>query len=121
MQIIHSSAELGDQPPDPELAELLGAYAAALEDFGDDLAAIILIIQAGDTLAQAEQAYGARLVVDGRFTFTVETISEQRGWYDVTWIQSDDGSGLVLLIEKDGDGQLMAACRAALADNVHPF
>lgn len=119
MHIIYSAdaiASVRSQISDPALIALLDKYAAALEEFGDDLAATIIIAEAGDTLAFIEQAYGARLVAEGQFTFPVETIARHGAWYDVLWIQSDDGSGLVLLVEDgpDSDTQLMTAYEAAL-------
>lgn len=102
---------------DPELLSLIGPYAAALEEFGDDLAATMLIVDAGDTLEQAEQACGLRLVTDSQFTLPVELIEEHNGYISAAWIISDDGSGLVVIVELGGDAQLIAACRAALADS----
>jgi hypothetical protein len=96
---------------------LLGGYAAALKEFGDDLQADVIIIEAGDTLDRVESAYGRRLVADGRFTFLVELITEHARWFDVVFIFSDNGDGLVLLIEQDAatDAHFLAACRHALA------
>lgn len=117
MHLIRTSAELASlcQPPlDPELRTLLGAYAAALEEFGEDLSADIVIVEAGDTLTAIERAFGWRLVAEGRFAFPIELITEHAAWYDIVWITSDDGSGVVLLIEKGGDTDLIEACRSAL-------
>ena len=121
MLLIRTSGAIAralDSPLDPELHELLGAYWASLEEFGDELLAEVLIVEAGDTLEQVEQAYGRRLVADGVFSFTVERITAHEHWYDVIWIISDDGSGLVLLIEihPETDAALLAACRHALAN-----
>lgn len=116
------ASALEDHSIDPELRELLGAFWVSLEEFGDDLLADILIVVAGDTLEQIEHAYGTWLVADGHFTFTVEIITQHERWYDVVWIQSDDGSGLVLLIQIDPatDARLLAACRHALVNGCAP-
>jgi hypothetical protein len=121
MRLIRTLAEMADacsQPLDPELLEILGGYAAALEEFGDDLQADILIVQAGDTLVQAERTCGERLVVEGRFAFLAELIMRHDHWFDVVWIRSDSGDGLVLLIEiaAETDPQLLSACESALAE-----
>jgi len=121
MHIIRSSSELTavcDQPLDPELLSLLGGYAAALEEFGNDLEATIMIIAAGDTMAEAEQAYGETLVTEGQFAFVVEVASQHGQWIDVVRIIADDGSGLVLLIEQaaGADPELLQACQTALAE-----
>lgn len=120
MNIIRTSEAMAralDSPLDPELHELLGAYWASLEEFGAELLAEVVIVEAGDTLEQVEQAYGRRLVADRQFTFTVELITQHDHWFDVVWIISDDGFGLVLLIQihPDTDARLLAACRHALA------
>jgi hypothetical protein len=46
-----------------------------------------------------------------------ELITEHARWFDVVFIFSDNGDGLVLLIERDAktDPQFLAACRHALA------
>lgn len=105
-------------PLDPELRSLLTPYAAALEEFGEDLQADILIVEAGDTLAETERAYGERLVAGGCFLFVVELIARHGRWYDVVRIICDDGSGLVLLVEiaANTDAELLLACERALAD-----
>ena len=120
MHIVRTSAELEQLcqlPLDPELLILVGGYAAALEEFGDDLSATILIVEAGDTLEQAEQACGLRLVADSQFILPVELIEEHNGYISAVWITCDDGAGLVLIVALGGDAQLIAACRIALADS----
>lgn len=102
---------------DPELQAILEPYTAAMAEFGEGLPVQILIVEAGDTLAQVEQACGQRLVADSRFTLPVEAVTEHARWIEALWITSDDGAGLVLLIDKGGDPSLLAACRAALADS----
>lgn len=121
MNIIRTSEAMAralDSPLDPELHELLGAYWASLEEFGEELFAEVLIVEAGDTLERVEQAYGSRLVANGQFTFTVELIAQHDHWFDVVWIISDDGFGLVLLVEIDPatDARLIAACHNALTE-----
>lgn len=105
-------------PLDPELLSLLNRYAAVLEEFGDDLQVAILIVEAGDTLAKTEQAYGERLVADGCFAFVVELIARHGRWFDVVRITCDDGSGLVLFVEiaANTDVELLTACEQALAE-----
>lgn len=120
MNIIRTSETMAralDSPLDPELHELLGTYWQALEEFGEELLAEVIIVEAGDTLEQVEQAYGKRLVADRVFAFTVELITQHEHYFDVVWVQSDFGEGLVLLIQNhpDTDSRLLAACQHALA------
>lgn len=119
MHLIRDAATLAatcDRTADYELYSLLSRYAGILQEFDNDLDAIIIVIEAGDTLASIEQAYGVGLVSDGRFTFPVELVTREGQWFDVLWIQSDDGSGLMMLVEvsPDTDSQLLTACEAAL-------
>lgn len=104
-------------PLDPELLPLMEPYAAALEDFGDDLADI-LIIESGDTLADAERTYGRRLVAGGALTLTPEAVVRHTHWFDATFVLSDWGDGLVLLVEiaEAADRELLLALECALAD-----
>jgi hypothetical protein len=105
--------------PDAGVVSVLSRYASALEEFGDDLQATIIVVEADDTLEGVEQAYGERLVIDGRFAFTVELITRHDLWFEVVWITSDDGSGLVLIVEiaANADAELMTACERALAES----
>ena len=119
MHIIRTTSALQalcDQPLDPTLLELLGGYAAALEEFGDTMLATIAVVQAGDALVDIEEALACRLVAGGHFTFPVELITRHSSYFDIVWIQSDDGSGLVLLIEiaTTTDSELLLACENAL-------
>jgi hypothetical protein len=96
--------------PDPELRSLLTQHAERLEGYSFEEVAEFMIVQPGDTLDE-------RLVAEGRFAFPVEIIAEHTNWFEVVWIMSDDGYGLVLLIEKAAtDTHALAACRHALLD-----
>jgi hypothetical protein len=118
MHVIRNSAEMASLCQhllDPEALSLIGPYAAALEEFGDDLAAVVLLVGETDTLDQAERVYGKRLVADGELDFEVELIEEHNKYIEIVHIASDDGTGLVCIVDKDGDPDLLAACRLALA------
>jgi hypothetical protein len=109
-----------ESPLPDELKEILRGHVdrlAEYEDYTLEELAEFLIVEAGDALSDVETAYGRRLVADGEFTFTVELITEQGGFYEVTWIIDDTGFGLVLFVEihPDTDARLLAACQHALA------
>lgn len=110
-------ASLCKPSTDTDLQELLGGYVAALEEFEGRLQATMLVVYANDSLSSVEQACGDRLVADGAFTFPVEIITRHGTWFNVVWIMSDDGSGLVLMIEiaDQTDTELLMACENALA------
>jgi hypothetical protein len=105
-----------DRLLDPELITLLDGYAVALAEFDEPLADM-LVIEDTDTLAEAEQAYGSRLVNEGRLEFPVELITRRDHWYDIVWVKSDFGEGLVLLVQVTpaADVELLQACEHALA------
>lgn len=114
-----------ETPPDENLRRLLAERAESLAAYSEyDLSELaeILVVQAGDQLTDVEQAYGQALVGGGCFAFLVETIVLRTGWYEATWIQSDDGFALVLIVQDDRrtDANIAAACRFAL-EQASPF
>jgi len=58
-----------------------------------------------------------RLVNEGRLAFPVELITRHDHWYDIVWVKSDFGEGLVLLVQVTpmADHELLQACEHALA------
>lgn len=113
------------QPLDNPLLDRLRQHKDTLSLYDDmsleDLA-LFVIVQAGDTLAEVEERCGYRLVEEGAFAFPVETIDFLPGWYEVTWIISDDGYGLVLFVQvhPETDPGLLDACRLAAAQAILP-
>jgi len=89
-------------------------------DLGD--LARFVIVQAGDDLDAVEQAMGFSPlvnVVDGcryghsDFTPSWEWIEDHRGWFEAAYVLTDDGFGVVLMVE-DAEGvepALLALCR----------
>jgi hypothetical protein len=108
-----------DSPLDPELLNLLQVHRARLAEWQDydlqDLA-LFVIVQPPDTLADIEGACSWRLVQvgGGAATFAIcpEIIQRHAGWIEVTFILSDDGFGLVLLVSiaEGTNPTLLAAC-----------
>lgn len=81
-----------------------------------------LIIQAGDTAADAENDLGWSLLVnmvDGArygqpaFTPSWEWIEDHGGWFEFVYILSDDGFGVTVFVQDDPDtdADLSAMCR----------
>jgi len=119
MHLFHSLTDLDsahDRLLDPELITLLDGYATVLAEFDEPLADL-LVVEDTDTLAEAEQTYGIRLVVDGCLAFPVELITRHDHWFDIVWVKSDFGEGLVLLVQVTpmADAGLLQACEHALA------
>lgn len=124
MQLIQSSEQMAAACQlrlDQELRSLLRRHAVTFEEFGEDMEIEVLAISKGDSLAEAERACGKRLVIDDHFVCTVELIARHTHWFEVVCITSDDGSGLVLLVEiaNGTNKELMLACERALAEAHH--
>ena len=88
------------------------------EDYELSELAVFLIAQPGDTLEQAQATFGQPLVRDSKFCFLPELAEQQGGWIEITFILSDDGFGLILLVQIDphADNELIAACHNAVAN-----
>ena len=104
-----------DSPLDPELKHWLQDHWDRLAEWRDyELSelAVFLIVQAGDSLELAEAIIGQTLVQDEAFVLPPELVARRGGWIEVTFILSDDGFGLVLLVEiaANTDHDLLAAC-----------
>ena len=124
MIVIRTAEEMEralDSPLEPTLKQRLHGHWERLsewEDYELSELAVFLIIQPGDTLQQADAAFGQPLVRDSKFCFLPELAEQQGGWIEITFILSQDGFGLVLLVQIDpnADSRLMAACNDSIAD-----
>ena len=109
-----------DSPLDRTLIQRLQGHWNRLSEWEDyELSefAVFLIVEPFDTLEQAQAAFGQPLVRDSKFCFLPELAEQQGGWIEVTFILSDDGFGLILLVQADpgADIDLIAACHNAIA------
>ena len=105
---------------DPALLRRLQTHRDRLSEWSDyELGelAVFVIVQEGDTVEQAEAAYGQTLVRDETFTLLPELIERHGGIMEATFILSQDGFGLKLLVQVGpmADARLIAACRNASA------
>lgn len=117
-------ARVLDTPLEPELhiiltghrERLAGYYGFRFEELAE-----FLIIERGDTLADAEDAYRRRLVENDTFVMMPELAFRHRRWIEVVFILSDDGFGLVLLVEtgERTEPLIMSACNQALLEREH--
>jgi hypothetical protein len=125
MLSITSSAALAralDQPIDPTLKRLLALRRDQLAEYEDDLINFAIILP-GDPIAAFELAFGFSPLVcplDGTpfkkpgycppFEYAVDHV----GWFEAPIIFSDDGAGVVLIVQDhDGvDADLLALMRA---------
>lgn len=113
-----------DTPLEPELHAILNEHRdllTAYDGFRFDELAEILIVERGDTLAEAEETYGRRLVKNDAFAMMAELALRHSLWIEVVFILSDDGFGLVLLVEtgESADPSILSACNQALLERGH--
>lgn len=121
MLIIRTAQDMAsalNQPLDTPLKDCLRSHCDILSHYGGmplEALGLFVIVQAGDRLDAIQQSCGYRLVAKGSFAFPVENVTHLSGWYEVVWIISDDGYGLVLFVQDhaDTDQELLAACRQA--------
>ena len=112
-----------DSPLEPTLMHCLQGHHDRLSEWQEDYdlgdLAVFVIVQHGDTLEQAESAFGRPLVNEGHFAFLPELIERHGDWLEASFILSDAGEGLVLLGEQGraADLRLMQAFRNAFADS----
>lgn len=124
MQIISTAAEMAAcliSASDPEIRSLLQEHAERLaeyEGFALSELATFAIIASGDQVEALEHILNSPLLTDsGSFALTLELIARHTGWYEATFILSDDGFALVLFIaiECGIDPKLLAACEDAMS------
>ena len=124
MIVIRTAEEMAralDSPLEPTLKQRLQGHWERLSEWeGYELSelAVFLIAQPGDSLEQVEIAFGQPLVRDSQFCFLPEIVEQHGGWIEVTFILSDSGFGLILLVHvhPNTDSRLLAACNNAIAD-----
>lgn len=114
-------ARVLDSPLDPELKQLLriiGDRLAAYADFPFEELAEVAIVEAGSTLDGFTSISGVSVLPAGAASFPipVELIVRHSRWIEATFILSDDGFGLVLLIEvaDTTDQALLTLCELEL-------
>ncbi|MEH6700312.1 hypothetical protein [Parasphingorhabdus sp.] len=121
---IHSTLNLlADNQLRSLLTEHLDQLTTAWE--GIDLSDLthFLIIQPGDTAADAEHELGWSLLVnpvdgarfgDPAFTPSWEWIEDHGGWFEAVYILSDDGFGISLFVQDhpETDANILAMCRS---------
>lgn len=114
-----------DSPLAPEAKDRLACHGERLAEYDDytlDELAMFAVVQPGDPLADIECALDMRLVADGDLAMTPELIERYSHWIETTFILSDDGFGLILLVE-DGpatNATLLEACRKHLQHDNNP-
>lgn len=105
--------------PEPELREILSAYVKRLNVYeGYDLCELVnfIVFGWGDTVADLDAALGFPVMTnrsDGSryrepdFTPSWEVIEEHINWFEVVYVLSDDGFGVVVFVAKNSDAELL--------------
>ncbi|QDK33998.1 hypothetical protein [Sphingomonas sp. IC081] len=105
-----------------EVHTLLEAHLdrlAEYDGFGLEDLAMFAIAMPGDTLDSINEEFGRSLIdSNGTFIQPPEIIQRHTDWFEIAFILSDDGFGLVLFVPIDSstDARLMAATEAAFAE-----
>jgi hypothetical protein len=99
----------------PEVALFISTRIEELSEYADyDLAELvhILVVQPGDTLAELDEALG--FAVEDR---AVDAIDAHPGCWELTYILTDDGFGVVVYVPKgaDIDPRLLDLCASRAA------
>jgi hypothetical protein len=111
--------------PDLELRQLLTERIQSLEAFDelpDDLACLLQVVelQADEGAADLEEpmgfsmghclSTGVTFDTDG-FCPAWEVIEAHGRWFELTFVLSDDGAGVVVFVPDTADAALLALCR----------
>lgn len=112
MHIIRTWAQLAQWSADDDIGRLLQERHKQLAEYGDlEQLGTFMIVQAGDTFADIEQAVGFPITTEG--TPNWEWIEQHGAIYEAPIILTDDGFSRVLIVsdEEGIDPQLLALCR----------
>ena len=102
-----------------ELTRLITGYVERLSDYeGCELGQLVqfIVMASRDTVIELEAALGFSIRVnrfDGcrygepDFLPSWEVIEEHTYWYEVIYVLSDDGFGIVIFVPKDADTELI--------------
>ena len=114
-----------DTHPDPELRHLMTERIFSLEGFDDlpdDLAYLLQVVelQAGEGAADLEGPMGFSVGHCRRTGVAFDTVGfcpaweviEAHGhWFELTFVLSDDGAGVVVFVPDTADAALLSLCR----------
>ena len=101
-----------------ELTRLITGYVERLSDYeGHELGQLVqfIVMASRDTVIELEAALGFSIRVnrfDGcrygepDFLPSWEVIEEHKFWYELVYVLSDDGFGIVILVPTDADPEL---------------
>lgn len=107
---------------DAELTALIHGRVEALAEYTDEIGELVtfIVVQSGDSAEQIGTALGFD-ILSNRFDMTAfgapgfapswDGLAEHAGWFDLTYVLSDDGFGIVVYVPKvDAPPELLAMC-----------
>ena len=101
-----------------ELGQLITGYVDRLSDGeGFELGNLVhfVVMHRDDTVIELEAALGFSVRInrftgcrygDAEYLPSWEVIEEHQFWYEVVYVLSDDGFGIVIFVPKDADAEL---------------
>ena len=122
MQILRDSKSIEEGArlySDPELRELLAAHVKRLNEYdGYELRELVnfMVFEECDTVADLDAELGFPVMAnrfDGcrygepDFSPSWEAIEEHINWFELVYVLSDDGFGVVVFIPKHADSELL--------------
>ena len=102
--------------PDPELRHLITERIHSLfDDLPDDLAYLlqVVVLESGDTVADMFGHLGLPCQDPAlpHFCPAWEVIEAHSHWFELTFVLSDDGAGVVVFVPDTADAALLSLCR----------
>jgi hypothetical protein len=106
---------------DPPLKNRLRTYRDIFAEYPNhafDELGLLLVVQPGDRPGDLGQASETELVLPREGSFQAEAVKRYGQWFEVSFVLSDDGYGIVVLIpdQPNIDPKLLAACKASQDD-----
>ena len=127
MHTIRTAEDLAralDSPLDTELSHILQTIADRLAEYADfafEQLAQIVIVDAGTTVEGVCSAAGLPLLSGGQTAFALnpEIVVQHARYIELVFVLSDDGFGLILVIEiaNNTNADLLALCELALQEH----
>lgn len=114
MQVMRDSASIRGSATDPTLTALISRRIEDLAEYDCELDELmhIVVIDPGDEMASIDAELGFALL-----DRPLDVIEAHEGWYELTYVLSDDGFGVVVYVpvRPDVDPELLAHCREAMS------
>ena len=107
--------------PDAELAELINTRVNELAEYTDEIGDLVtfIVIQAGDAIETIDAALGFGILSNRfdripfgapGFTPSWDSLAEHADWFELTYVLSDDGFGIVVYVPRTAAPELLAMC-----------